>query len=92
MTEIAACVVGDKPLKIWGLTPRERLRRQFKALKNLRLVETQDALPEAAAALVARGAYVVVERPLSATCITIAALLACYPLFRKLARRRRGGS
>ena len=29
-----------------------------------------------------------IERPLSATCIAIAALLACYPLFRKLMRRR----
>ena len=64
MTEIAACVVGDEPFKLWGLTPRERLRRQFKVLKNLTVVETSDALPEAAAALVARGAYVVETRAL----------------------------
>ena len=32
-----------------------------------------------------------IERPLSATCIAIAVLLACYPLFRKL-RRPRGKS
>ena len=36
-------IVGDSPIKLWGLTSTERLRRQIRQVRSLKLVDAGQA-------------------------------------------------
>ena len=61
---IFAHVLGDTSIKIWGLTSRQRLRRQFRQLKNVTPVDDLNALPRAGSVLLARAGYLTETRAL----------------------------
>ena len=56
---IFAQVLGDNPVKLWGLTSAERLRRQFRQLRDVNPIDDSYHLPDDALLLVVHSDYVV---------------------------------
>lgn len=57
-------LVGDCGLRLWGLTPRQRLERQLGSLPQARLLDHGEPLPAAGDVLLLRADYVYDERVL----------------------------
>ncbi|MGK2913423.1 MAG: CDP-alcohol phosphatidyltransferase family protein [Porticoccaceae bacterium] len=57
-------LVGDCDLRLWGLTPRQRLERQLRSLPQTRLLDHGQPLPPAGEVLLLRADYVYDERVL----------------------------
>lgn len=74
---VFACVTGDSTTRIWGLTPRARLLRQFRQLKNVTAVDDLSSLPGAAPVLIARADYVMEVRTLELLLERPGVLLRC---------------
>ena len=50
-------IAGDCPVKIWGLTPRERIERVAAAAGTGRILNTLDDLDDKDTVLILRGDY-----------------------------------
>lgn len=74
---IFAYVVGDLSTRIWGLTARERLHRQFKQLKNVTPVDDLEVLPHDASVLMVRADYVTEVRTLKLLSARPGVVLRC---------------
>ena len=74
---IFAYIVGDTPIRVWGLTSRERLHRQFLQLKNVTPVEDLNSLPREASILMLRADYVTEVRTLKLLLDRPGAVLRC---------------
>lgn len=61
-----AFILGDSDVVLWGITSRERLRRQLESLPNVTLVEDRAALGGGETALVLRADYLFELRTLTA--------------------------
>jgi phosphatidylglycerophosphate synthase len=61
-----AFILGDSDVVLWGITSRERLRRQLESLPNVTLVEDRAALGGGETALVVRADYLFELRTLTA--------------------------
>ena len=59
---IYAHIVSDSPVKIWGLTSRQRKMRVLKASGVAEIVDDLDALPEHSSVLLFRGDYLFDDR------------------------------
>lgn len=57
-------VTGDNDIKVWGLTPRERIIRQVKQLPDVRLIDDVKKLEQNASVIVVDSGYVVETRAL----------------------------
>ena len=57
-------VTGDNDIKIWGLTPRERIIRQAKQLPGVRLIDDLEQLAPDASVILVDSGYVVETRAL----------------------------
>ena len=81
---IFAHVLGDSPIQIWGLTPTERLHRQFKELKAVAQIDDLSDLPGDAVLLLVRADYVMEMRTLNQLMFRPNVALRC-PADRQLA-------
>jgi phosphatidylglycerophosphate synthase len=70
-------VTGDNDIKIWGLTPRERIIRQAKHLPNVRLIDDLSRLGQDASVLIVDCGYVVEPRALQALLTRPNVVLRC---------------
>ncbi len=61
-----AYIIGDSAVMLWGISARERLRRQLASLPDLVLVDSRDELEGAESALLLRADYLYEVRTLSA--------------------------
>ncbi len=74
---IFAFVIGDTPVRVWGLTARERLRRQFRQVKGVAPIDDLGDLPEESAALIVRADYVTEARTLNLLTAEPGVVLRC---------------
>ncbi|WP_018716702.1 CDP-alcohol phosphatidyltransferase family protein [Arhodomonas aquaeolei] len=56
--DVYVLIVGDSPLRLWGLTGRERLQRTITRMPGVALVDAAAAVPVAGRVVVLRGDYV----------------------------------
>ncbi|HEY5645887.1 MAG TPA: CDP-alcohol phosphatidyltransferase family protein [Pseudomonadales bacterium] len=61
-----AYIIGDSTVVLWGISSRERLRRQLASLPEVKLVESRDELSGAEALLLLRADYLYEVRTLTA--------------------------
>ena len=59
---VYAHIVSDSPVKIWGITSRQRKMRVLKASGVVEIVDDLDALPENSSVLLFRGDYLFDDR------------------------------
>lgn len=57
MQQLYFHIIGDPQLKLWGITPRERLRRQIQHVANATLIDDLGDLPEEASVMLVRGDF-----------------------------------
>jgi len=57
MQQLYFHIIGDPQVKLWGITPRERLRRQIRHVANATLIDDLADLPEDASVMLARGDF-----------------------------------
>jgi len=62
---IHAIIVGDAPVRLWGLTGRQRLERQIGALRDVRLLADEAGLPARGRVLLVRGDFLFEQRALA---------------------------
>jgi len=62
---IHALVLEETPVKLWGLSASERIRRQLNEAKGVKLVNSQDELPASGQILLLDGRYLFEVRTLS---------------------------
>ncbi|MGB5251544.1 MAG: CDP-alcohol phosphatidyltransferase family protein [Sedimenticolaceae bacterium] len=55
-------IIGDPQVKLWGITPRERLLRQIRQVADISPIDDLSALPHDASVLLLRGEYVMEVR------------------------------
>ena len=70
-------VTGKNDIKVWGLTPRERLVRQARQLPNVRLIDDLGRLEQHASVLIVDSGYVVETRALQALLTRPNVVLRC---------------
>lgn len=61
---VYAYIVGGVDVRLWGLTSRERLRRQVAELPDSRLIDDIESVPHGARVLTVRGDYLFESRTL----------------------------
>jgi phosphatidylglycerophosphate synthase len=59
---VCAYIISDKSVKIWGLTPAERLRKILKPFKNLKIIENLDLIKDDDDLVLLKGDYIYDER------------------------------
>ncbi|MBT8048552.1 MAG: CDP-alcohol phosphatidyltransferase family protein [Xanthomonadales bacterium] len=74
---IHVLVLGDSPVRLWGLSSIERLRRQLREIEGLTLVESVDALPATGRHMLLNARYLFELRTLSDLKTHDNALLIC---------------
>ncbi len=74
---IYAHLLGDSDIELWGLTSRERLRRQVAEIPDAVLVDTLDAVPDGATLLCIRADYLFETRTIRALAERGRAALRC---------------
>jgi len=57
------CIIGDSPVKMWGMSPSERLQKQFSAQKISKTVSIEEAANQSGPVIFVRG-DVVIDTPL----------------------------
>lgn len=62
---IHALVMEETPVKLWGLTSRERLRRQLKETGGVKLVDSKADLPSSGQVLLLNGSFLFEVRTLA---------------------------
>lgn len=62
---IHALVMEETPVKLWGLTSRERLRRQLKEAGGVKLVDSEAELPSSGQVLLLNGSFLFEVRTLA---------------------------
>lgn len=70
-------VIGDLPVRLWGLTPRERLLRQIRQVAGVSPIEDLETLPPDATLLLVHGGYVTEVRTLRGLLGQPGTLLCC---------------
>lgn len=70
-------IIGDTPVKLWGLTPRERLERQSRQVGGLSLVPDLEGLSPDASVLLAHGGYITEARTFKGLLNQPGTLLRC---------------
>jgi hypothetical protein len=55
-------IIGDPQIKLWGVTPRERLLRQIRQVADIAPIDALSELPHDALVLLLRGEYVMEVR------------------------------
>jgi phosphatidylglycerophosphate synthase len=74
---IKALVLGEIPIKLWGLSASERLRRQLKEAGGAQLVNSREELPGAGQVLLLSGRYLFEIRTLAGLMERENSLLIC---------------
>ena len=57
MQQLYFHIIGDPQVKLWGITPRERLRRQIRHVANATLIDDPADLPADASVMLVRGDF-----------------------------------
>ena len=57
MQQLYFHIIGDPPIKLWGLTPRERVRRQITHVADATPIDDLGTLPGEALVILARGDF-----------------------------------
>lgn len=70
-------LIGDMPITLWGLSPRERLTRQMLRLKGARPLDDIDGPPQDAAVLIVQSRYVTEVRTFQRLVTAADTLLRC---------------
>jgi phosphatidylglycerophosphate synthase len=70
-------VTGDNDIKIWGLTPRQRLVRQARQLPNVQPIDDLSQIGPDASVLIVDSGYVVESRALQALLARTNVVLRC---------------
>ena len=74
---IHALVLEETPIRLWGLSASERLRRQLKEAGGVKLVASVDELPDSGQVLLLNGRYLFEVRTLSGLMMKSNSLLRC---------------
>jgi len=72
-----ACILGDHPLRLWGLSSRERLERQLRAAGFTDITTDPHVASQAAQVVIVRAAYLFEQRTITALARQQDALLEC---------------
>lgn len=72
-----ACILGDHPLRLWGLSSRERLTRQLRAAGFTTIVTELGAVSATDTVLLVHAGYLFEQRTISALARQQDALLEC---------------
>jgi len=57
MQQLYFHIIGDPQVRLWGITPRERLLRQIRHVANATLIDDLQALPDNASVILVRGDF-----------------------------------
>jgi phosphatidylglycerophosphate synthase len=74
---IHALVLNETPVKLWGLSAAERLRRQLKEAGGVKWVDSESGLPGSGQVLLLNGSYLFEVRTLSGLLSKSNSLLHC---------------
>ena len=72
-----ACILGDHPLRLWGLSSRERLERQLRAAGFTDITTAPEGLTDAAQVMLVQATYLFEQRTINALAKQENSLLAC---------------
>ncbi len=72
-----ACILGDHPLRLWGLSSRERLERQLRAAGFSDITTVPEDLTGATRVVLVQATYLFEQRTISALAKQENSLLAC---------------
>ncbi len=70
-------IIGDLPIKLWGLSPRERLIRQIRQITDADPIDDLSELPEGASVLIVDSGYMTEVRTLQRLIARADTLLRC---------------
>ncbi len=72
-----ACILGDHPLRLWGLSSRERLERQLRAAGFTDITSEPDSASSAERVVLVQATYLFEQRTITALAKQQDALLEC---------------